>query len=107
VAAEPRDREVDRPIERSRFLEEVRGALDNRKVVGAAQPPLGSAIVFEHLPIIASGDHQRWRCDFSEPRLRQVGPTPAQDDGADRAAEIRCGAQSRGRTGARANEAER
>lgn len=89
MTVEPRDREVDHPIERSRFFEKVRGALDDREVVGAAQQPLGSAIVFEHLPIIAPRDHQRWRCDFSQSQLRKVGPTPAQDDRADPSAEIR------------------
>src|SRR5271166_7032429 len=64
-------------------------------------------VEFDHAVIRAPDDEERRRVDTIENRLRQIRPPAPRYDGPDTPAELRGRDQSRGGTGARAEQSER
>ena len=95
-----------RRLERARLLEQVGRAGHDDQFLLAAQQCAASAVHPDHRHVVAAHDQQRRRPHLRQCIAREVGPSAARYDGADRVRSLGGGHQRRGRTGARAEQAD-
>lgn len=83
VLDEPIGRQIGHRIQRSRLLEEMRGAGHHRKLHRASHPRRRTLVEGKHRLILTANDEQCGRQDAPERLARQIGTAAARYDRSD------------------------